>query len=188
MVIPNRVHGGTSLRQGSIELMVHRHIPNDDGKGLCENYVEYIDQKNSTAAEGIKVKTSYLVRLEQLAEPSDTWRQLQMRVMDPPQVFYTFKSPSSLNSLSHGDPLGFVGDQVRVQVTNEEDLESVSIRFENLSDKTSPTVRVSDMIEEYWGENMCITETTLNGFEKGGEVSTVRLAPFELRTFRFSNN
>ena len=42
-IVNDRSQGGTSLRNGTIEIMQSRRMEGDDGKGMAEALAEYID-------------------------------------------------------------------------------------------------------------------------------------------------
>lgn len=64
-VLNDRAQGGSSLRDGTIELMQNRKIPADDHKGVGEWLMER-DQNG----QGMKVKASYQMLLNRLDKPS----------------------------------------------------------------------------------------------------------------------
>ena len=93
-VITERSQGGTSIKNGTIELMQQRRFITDDEKGIGYDYLnEYID--NTFLNEGIKVKATYFLKLSQFKTNSTSWaidntsafRLLQLRQMDNPQLF-----------------------------------------------------------------------------------------------------
>lgn len=61
-VVTDRSQGGSSLANGTIELMQNRKFNRDDEKGIGYDFLnEHIDNNNQL--EGVKVKATYLVKL-----------------------------------------------------------------------------------------------------------------------------
>ena len=63
-VVVDRSMGGTSLKNGTIEMMQQRRFNQDDEKGIGYDFLlEY--EENKPQLEGIKVKATYLVKITQ---------------------------------------------------------------------------------------------------------------------------
>ncbi|XP_075400879.1 lysosomal alpha-mannosidase-like [Tenrec ecaudatus] len=84
-VLTDRSQGGSSLRDGSLELMVHRRLNSDDQKGLDEPLMETGPDK-----QGLCVRGKHLVLLDGTQTAAAGHRLLAEKVVLAPQVvFYT---------------------------------------------------------------------------------------------------
>lgn len=79
----DRPQGGSSLQNGRIELMQHRRVPADDGKGVTEQLNE-----RDADGKGIRVPASYYVQLHNLSETESVQRLVQMKNDDPLQYLF----------------------------------------------------------------------------------------------------
>ncbi|KAE8620084.1 hypothetical protein XENTR_v10010093 [Xenopus tropicalis] len=80
-VLTDRSQGGSSIRDGSLELMVHRRLLRDDYRGVGEPLLE-----NGLLGEGIVVRGRHLLLLDHADEAADTHRTLALQQYMSPQV------------------------------------------------------------------------------------------------------
>ncbi|XP_064458721.1 lysosomal alpha-mannosidase-like [Ornithodoros turicata] len=91
-VFPDRSQGGTSLRDGQIELMIHRRLQYDDGFGVEEPLNELgIDSK------GLIAKGKHLVYLGTIADSERLLRTVSNRLVYAPMYSFSAKSRSLLD-------------------------------------------------------------------------------------------
>ncbi|XP_062034472.1 lysosomal alpha-mannosidase-like [Lepus europaeus] len=77
-VLTDRSQGGSSLRDGSLELMVHRRLLWDDNRGLMEALIE--------EGPGLRVRGRHLVLLDVISKASTGHRLLAEKEVLAPQV------------------------------------------------------------------------------------------------------
>ncbi|XP_075400920.1 lysosomal alpha-mannosidase-like [Tenrec ecaudatus] len=80
-VLTDRSQGGSSLRDGSLELMVHRRLSTDDKKGLQEPLMEMGPNR-----KGLTVRGRHLVLLDKTQNAAASHRLLAEREVLAPQV------------------------------------------------------------------------------------------------------
>ncbi|XP_032939560.1 lysosomal alpha-mannosidase [Catharus ustulatus] len=80
-VLTDRSQGGSSVLDGSLELMVHRRLLRDDGRGLGEALDE-----PGVAGRGLAVRGRHLVLLDPAATAAEGHRPLAQEMATPPQV------------------------------------------------------------------------------------------------------
>ncbi|XP_006875234.1 PREDICTED: lysosomal alpha-mannosidase-like [Chrysochloris asiatica] len=93
-VLTDRSQGGSSMKDGSLELMVHRMLCSDDGKGVNEPLLE-LDRENR---QGLIVRGRHLVLLDRIQSAAVEHRLLAEKVVLAPQVVLT---PDSGRLWSH---------------------------------------------------------------------------------------
>ena len=82
----DRAQGGSAdLQKGTIELMMHRRLLQDDNRGVSENLNE-----TDTNGVGIKVTAKYYMHIFDLLKGSSHQREQQIRIDMAPQQFYSF--------------------------------------------------------------------------------------------------
>ncbi|KAK7113104.1 lysosomal alpha-mannosidase-like [Littorina saxatilis] len=90
-VLTDRSEGGTSLREGEVELMVHRRILHDDNFGVGEPLNE-----TGSDGKGLIVRGSHYVMLDPISSAAAGHRDLGERLFMAPSL--TFSQPSSIKS------------------------------------------------------------------------------------------
>ncbi|NWW41924.1 MA2B1 mannosidase, partial [Panurus biarmicus] len=83
-VLTDRSQGGSSILDGSLELMVHRRLLKDDNRGLGEPLDEPGDD-----GRGLVVRGRHLVLLDTAAAAPDLHRPLAQEMVTPPYVVLT---------------------------------------------------------------------------------------------------
>ncbi|EAS04708.3 glycoside hydrolase family 38 amine-terminal domain protein (macronuclear) [Tetrahymena thermophila SB210] len=81
-VVTDRSQGGTSLKEGQIEIMIHRRIVRDDARGVGESLNE-VDQRN----QGISQKIRHFIIFERQNEQLS--RRIQNELDASPLIFFS---------------------------------------------------------------------------------------------------
>jgi len=74
----DRSQGGSSLKEGRLELMQNRRIPCDDNKGVNE----FLNETDASG-NGLRVPATYYVQLNDRAHRPSFQRKIQQKVADP---------------------------------------------------------------------------------------------------------
>jgi len=92
-LLPDRSEGGASINDGQIELMVHRRILVDDGKGVGEPLNETISitpyPDPVRIGPGLTVRYVHRIRLDYTPQAASYWRPLAQRIYRQPLVAFT---------------------------------------------------------------------------------------------------
>jgi hypothetical protein len=134
-VMNDRPQAGSSLSDGSIELMQSRRIPSDDGRGMGEA----VNETDSTG-EGIRVSADYYVQIFNSKQEKSVQRLVQHKVDDVAQYFFNFKlsnkaeMPVVQSTLSQDLADAGLKDTVKY-VVEPLSQNSILLRFTNLADK-----------------------------------------------------
>ena len=103
-VMNDRAQGGSSIENGSIELMQNRRLLFDDDRGLEEPL-------NETQANGLGIAVNAFYRV-QLFDASDVSRSMQRRaqlVIDEPiQYFFATSFTQDVQKVQNGKNEGFL--------------------------------------------------------------------------------
>lgn len=92
-ILTDRSEGGASMQDGEIELMVHRRIMYDDGRGVGEPLNEttsctpYPDFRR--LGTGLIISAKHYLQLEKPSEASSFFRPLQQKVYSRPVISFT---------------------------------------------------------------------------------------------------
>jgi len=85
-VMNDRAQGGSSLYQGSIQLMQNRRVFGDDGKGMDE----YLDERDAITGRGIRVPATYYVEVIDTNTTTSSQHLIHHKTDDPAQMFFAF--------------------------------------------------------------------------------------------------
>ncbi|XP_019848841.1 PREDICTED: lysosomal alpha-mannosidase-like [Amphimedon queenslandica] len=83
-VLNDRAQGGSSLADGSLELMVHRRLLFDDGRGVGQA----LDEKG-LSGEGLVTRGKHLLILDTIDESAYTQRMMAEELMMTPELAFT---------------------------------------------------------------------------------------------------
>ncbi|XP_069460399.1 lysosomal alpha-mannosidase-like [Ambystoma mexicanum] len=134
-VLTDRSQGGTSLTNGSLELMVHRRLVVDDGRGVGEALLEPGEYK-----DGLVVRGKHLLFLDTVESSADLHRpQAQQEFMAPQIVLAPgggppYRDNQSL-SLQFSALNGELPLNVHILTLAQWDENSILIRLENQFEK-----------------------------------------------------
>ncbi|CAL0313112.1 unnamed protein product [Lupinus luteus] len=81
-VLVDRATGGASIKDGELELMLHRRILNDDGRGVGEELDEQVCL-NSFTCEGLTVRGNYYISIDKIGEGSRWRRKTGQEIYSP---------------------------------------------------------------------------------------------------------
>ena len=146
-VLNDRSQGGSSLEDGTVELMQNRKIPADDNKGVGE----WLMEKNEFG-RGIRVKASYHLVISKAGDTLPQ-RKTQIAIENPLQYF--FSDSAKLDGT--GTPLGLdkafanagVKDGVRM-LMYPKDRNLIQFRFENMHENASAKVDLAGIVIPLW--------------------------------------
>lgn len=86
-ILVDRAVGGSSIKNGQLEIMLHRRLLNDDGRGVGEALNETVCLENT--CEGLTVQGRYLLRVD-AANKGSRWRRFTGQEMySPLQLAFT---------------------------------------------------------------------------------------------------
>ncbi|OON16834.1 alpha mannosidase, middle domain protein, partial [Opisthorchis viverrini] len=89
-VYTDRPQGGTSLKDGQIELMVHRRLVRDDNLGVHEILME-----NGIGGDGLIVRGQHWIHLDLQSVVLNRDREFATRVTKPPIIFFNKRRSSA---------------------------------------------------------------------------------------------
>uniref|UniRef100_A0A8C5FYJ7 Alpha-mannosidase n=1 Tax=Gouania willdenowi TaxID=441366 RepID=A0A8C5FYJ7_GOUWI len=84
-VVTDRSQGGGSLRNGSLEIMLHRRLLYDDTRGVAEP----LNETSDIFPEGLVVRGRFLLTLDRPSSAADTHRPLAEEVVLQPLLTFT---------------------------------------------------------------------------------------------------
>ncbi|KAK9903926.1 hypothetical protein WJX75_000663 [Coccomyxa subellipsoidea] len=118
-VVTDRSQGGSSLKQGQVELMVHRRIFRDDRRGVAENLNETMCGCTNCNCPGLVARGTHYLTVQGSDTAASYRRTLQQRVNDP--LVLTFGKAAAPTAgaavgttqglLAAGAPVSFLADE-----------------------------------------------------------------------------
>lgn len=88
-ILVDRSIGGSSISDGELELMVHRRLLHDDGKGVAEALNETTCLADSSSCEGLVVRGTFLMDIRPANESAFWRRNLIQRQLFPLQLVFS---------------------------------------------------------------------------------------------------
>lgn len=88
-ILVDRSIGGSSISDGELELMVHRRLLYDDGKGVAEALNETTCLADSSSCEGLVVRGTFLMDVRPANESAFWRRNLIQRQLFPLQLVFS---------------------------------------------------------------------------------------------------
>ncbi|KAI5069031.1 hypothetical protein GOP47_0015332 [Adiantum capillus-veneris] len=88
-ILVDRSIGGSSISDGELELMVHRRLLHDDGKGVAEALNETTCLDDSSTCEGLVVRGTFLIDVRPVNESAFWRRNLIQRKLFPLQLVFS---------------------------------------------------------------------------------------------------
>jgi len=147
-VLNDRSQGGSSLEDGTVELMHNRKIHSDDNKGVGE----FLEEHNQYG-RGIRVKASYHMVISKAGD-SVAQRKTQIAIENPMQYFFSDSAEiKETDEVSMNLParLAKYGVQAPVRMlTYPLGENKIMIRFDNLHDAESKKVDLFNIGIDMW--------------------------------------
>ncbi|MCO5552789.1 hypothetical protein L7F22_006306 [Adiantum nelumboides] len=88
-ILVDRSIGGSSISDGELELMFHRRLLHDDGKGVAEALNETTCLDDSASCEGLVVRGTFLIDVRPANESAFWRRNLIQRQLFPLQLVFS---------------------------------------------------------------------------------------------------
>jgi lysosomal alpha-mannosidase len=135
-ILTDRSQGGSSMMDGSIELMVHRRLLYDDKRGVGEPLNE-----TGLLGEGLVIKGKHWVILDDQANSTYNHRMLAERIMLEPQLSFIYNSSNSKQnySLMHTGLSAPLPDNVHLLTLERLDDTTVLLRLDHQFEASDPT-------------------------------------------------
>ncbi|XP_069023708.1 lysosomal alpha-mannosidase [Embiotoca jacksoni] len=209
-VVTDRSQGGGSIRNGSLEIMLHRRLLYDDVRGVGEP----LNETSDIFPEGLVVRGRLLLSLDRPASAADTHRPLAQEVVLQPLITFTDGHLNPNTRLEFSGLQAALPPAVHLLTLSQWDEDSVLLRLEHQfqsweSERYSQPVTVNlqklfstldvlgvselNLSANQWKDEMKRFDWTPKKGEKPlrkvfGDPSVweVTLKPMEIRTFLLS--
>ncbi|GER32439.1 alpha-mannosidase [Striga asiatica] len=133
-VLVDRSVGGSSIADGEVEIMLHRRLLHDDGRGVGEHLNETVCVRDSCF--GLAVNGKYYLRLDTVGEGSKWRRSFGQQIYSPLLLAFTVEDESqtkfSVPTFLAMDPSYSLPDNVAIITLQELEDESVLLRLAHL--------------------------------------------------------
>ncbi|XP_013877498.1 lysosomal alpha-mannosidase [Austrofundulus limnaeus] len=126
-VVTDRSQGGSSLQNGSLEIMLHRRLLYDDYRGVGEP----LNEASEIFPEGLVVRGRLLLSLDHPASAADTHRPLAQQVVFQPLLTFTDGDLSPNARLEFSGLQAALPPAVHLLTFSQWDEESVLLRLEH---------------------------------------------------------
>ncbi|KAL5122566.1 Alpha-mannosidase [Glycine soja] len=97
-VLVDRATGGASIKDGEVELMLHRRILHDDSRGVGEPLDEQVCVNNNNTCEGLTVRGNYYISIHKLGAGSRWRRTTGQEIYSPFLVAFTHENSENWKS------------------------------------------------------------------------------------------
>lgn len=175
-LVTDRSQGGSSLSDGSFELMLHRRLLRDDSRGVEEP----LDESGSNQ-KGLVVKGTVFLAFETIEQSASVYRDLARRVYNEPLVTFSLESNEILRYLSGYSALTFeLPPNLHILTFAPEAPQtsnSILVRIEHLYERGEDTVLSQPMrvnLRELLSKHFRVVEVeelALGGNMKADELS-----------------
>ncbi|CAM0877275.1 unnamed protein product [Alopecurus aequalis] len=134
-VLVDRSVGGSSIKDGQIELMLHRRLVNDDGRGVAEELDEPVCVDNQ--CEGLVIQGKYYIKIDPQGEGARWRRTFGQEIYSPLLVAFSEQDGgnwvnSHVPKFSAMDPTYSLPDNVALLTLQELEDASVLLRLAHL--------------------------------------------------------
>ncbi|TYJ42191.1 hypothetical protein E1A91_A03G071800v1 [Gossypium mustelinum] len=134
-VLVDRSMGGASIKDGELELMLHRRLLHDDGRGVAEALNETVCVQNKCS--GLTIVGKYYLRIDPLGEAAKWRRSFGQEIYSPFLLAFTQQegdgwTNSHVSSFSGIDPSYVLPDNVAMITLQELDNGQVLLRLAHL--------------------------------------------------------
>jgi len=166
-IMPDRAQGGTSPYHGSLELMIHRRLLRDDGKGVTQNLNE-VDWDG----QGMRQWVTHNILLSKADYLAPSYRQVQMdRDVDILTFFSDLSSVGTPNQTPEpAQSVGFIDIDPMVKLTTRPiNATQFLLRFHNMDDASNRTVHNSVFKSPAYA-SLHVVETSLSANQPKTEM------------------
>nr|KYP55020.1 Lysosomal alpha-mannosidase [Cajanus cajan] len=143
-VLVDRATGGASIKDGEVELMLHRRILHDDGRGVGEPLDEQVCINNNKTCEGLTVRGNYYISIHKVGAGSRWRRTTGQEIYSPLLLAFTHENLKNWKSshLTKGtimDPNYNLPPNVALITLEELDGGTVLLRLAHLYEPSEDT-------------------------------------------------
>ncbi|XP_026429937.1 alpha-mannosidase-like [Papaver somniferum] len=178
-VLVDRATGGASIHDGELELMLHRRLQYDDGKGVGEPLDEVVCF-NETNCEPLTIRGNYYININKLGTGQRWRRTTGQEVYSPLLLAFTHESIENWNA-SHVtkattmDPSYVLPPNVALITLQELDDGAVLVRLAHLyeiHEDTEYSTMAKVELKKLFGNRMIkeLNETSLSTNQKKSEM------------------
>ncbi len=171
-VLPDRAQGGSSLTDGSVELMIHRRLSRDDGYGMEEELNEL-----GYDGKGLVVRGKHLLLLSTIDESMKSVKKLSKELFWKPLPMFTTVSKSSFKKSSISFSKG-IDERIHLLTLEELSQNDILLRLEffpELIESESKSVSISLKRIFTNLEVIDAIETSLTGIEAKSIVESRKM-------------
>ncbi|XP_011098966.1 probable alpha-mannosidase At5g13980 isoform X1 [Sesamum indicum] len=186
-VLVDRAVGGSSLVDGQIELMLHRRLLRDDGKGVAEALNETVCIDNQ--CKGLTIQGKYYYKIDQLGEGAKWRRSAGQEIYSPFLLAFTEQflvqdednwMSSHVPTFSAIDSSYRLPDNVAIltlqELTNKEVLLRLAHLYEIGEDKELSVMSQVELKKLFRSKQIGkVVETSLSGNQERSEMEKKRL-------------
>ncbi|KAK8652112.1 hypothetical protein V6N13_061134 [Hibiscus sabdariffa] len=182
-VLVDRSVGGASIKDGQLELMLHRRLLQDDGRGVAEALNETVCVLNKCS--GLTVVGKYYLKIDPLGEGAKWRRSFGQEIYSPFLLAFTEQegngwTNSHVSSFSGMDPSYVLPDNVAMITLEELNDGKVLIRFAHLyevEEDKDLSVMASVQLKNIFAHKKIIkvTEMSLSANQGRAEMEKKRL-------------
>ncbi|XP_064486653.1 lysosomal alpha-mannosidase-like isoform X2 [Ornithodoros turicata] len=157
-VVPDRAQGGSSIKKGSIELMLHRRIFYDDGLGLSEQ----LNDRGEDGA-GIMVTGKHQLLLAAPSQSPTIVRDCALSQVYRPIVMFSSESIHDIRRKHHSELNPLFPPEVHLLTLEVVSTGEILVRLEHNQHPKAVNVSISDLLGTYILTEL--RETLLGGNE-----------------------
>ncbi|XP_051115211.1 probable alpha-mannosidase At5g13980 [Andrographis paniculata] len=181
-VLVDRSVGGSSINDGEVEIMLHRRLLHDDGRGVAEALNETVCVQNKCS--GLTVQGKYYLRLDPLGDGAKWRRSFGQEIYSPFLLAFTEQDDSWTNfpvpTFTAMDPSYSLPDNVAILTLEELADGSVLFRLAHLyeegEDKDLSALATVDLKKVFPNKVRKIKEMSLSANQEREEMERKRLS------------
>ncbi|KAG9445828.1 hypothetical protein H6P81_011956 [Aristolochia fimbriata] len=182
-VLVDRSVGGSSIKDGQVELMLHRRLLHDDSRGVAEALDEVVCDKNQ--CEGLTAQGKFYLRIDPLGEGAKWRRKMGQEIYSPFLLAFTEQdggkwTNSHATSFSATGPSYSLPDNVALLTLQELEDGTVLLRLAHLyemgEDEDFSVMSSVDLRKLLLGKKISkITELSLSANQERVEMEKKRM-------------
>ncbi|KAL0429671.1 UNVERIFIED_CONTAM: putative alpha-mannosidase [Sesamum radiatum] len=182
-VLVDRSVGGSSITDGEVEIMLHRRLLHDDGRGVDEALNEKVCVRDSCS--GLTVQGKYYLRLDPLGEGSKWRRSFGQEIYSPFLLAFTEQDDKWTNfprpTFSAMDPSYTLPDNVAIITLQELEDGTVLLRLAHLyevgEDKDLSVTATVELKKVFPNKKINeVKETSLSANQERAEMERKKLS------------